>query len=817
MGSIIGGLFSAGYNLDDLDSILTNASWDEFFSLEKTDRNELFVDQKITEDKAIFALRFDGLEPIIPTALNTGQKVSNFLNILAINAPLHTNSSFDDDLLYNFRAVSTDLLQGKQVVLGSGSLSKALRASSSVSFFLAPVKWDSLLLVDGGLVANIPVSIAQKQGCDYIIASNTTSPLRKIANLVYPWEIADQIVSIPMKIINRQQLDSADFVIEPDLKDVDNLDFTNIPNLIKRGYEAALNSIDQIKSGIKEKFLQELNMKEVVYPSLALDEHPNYWENKIFNELKREPRVTNKLLLYYLQELIVKEDLDDLDAGVIDKSNRQLLKIKYQTHPIINNISLDTLTLLNHSSVMEYLKPLIGRSYNSKTLLDSLLKIIRFYRKLGYSLASVDSLQFDKISGSLFIKISEGMVENIKVLGNDNTNTSIITREFPIKAGSYFSYKNAEQGLRNLTSINLFENIELKSEKKSNKNTVVIKLDEKIPRVLRFGLRIDNENLTQASIDLRDENLLGSGTEMGIILSGGVRNRSFIIEHRANRIFDTYLTYKIRAFRNFNDVNVYRDDSTGSDRKFSRSKISEYRQIFTGASLAIGAQIEKFGNIYFEWIFKEDEIKNKIDFPSQETYKSTLSSFKWGFSIDSQNKFPFPTNGFLINSYYETALNILGGNVSYTKFAFDYKSFFTLDEIHTFSPRFSIGFADKTLPLSQQFELGGHYSFFGLRDYEYRGRQIFLTSLEYRFKLPFKIFFDSYFKLRYDLGSIWKNQEEIRFKDLRHGIGATISLDSPIGRADFSVGRSFMLKKTLPENTISWGPIFFYFTIGYYY
>jgi NTE family protein len=67
------------------------------------------------------------------------------------------------------------------------------------------------------------------------------------------------------------------------------------------------------------------------------------------------------------------------------------------------------------------------------------------------------------------------------------------------------------------------------------------------------------------------------------------------------------------------------------------------------------------------------------------------------------------------------------------------------------------------------------------------------------------------------LGNTWAEQEQIRFKDLRHGIGGAISFDTPIGPAEFAVGRSFLFRKDLPENPISWGDVLFYFSIGYYY
>jgi NTE family protein len=111
--------------------------------------------------------------------------------------------------------------------------------------------------------------------------------------------------------------------------------------------------------------------------------------------------------------------------------------------------------------------------------------------------------------------------------------------------------------------------------------------------------------------------------------------------------------------------------------------------------------------------------------------------------------------------------------------------------------------------------LGGQYSFFGAHENEFRGRQIFLTSLMYQYRLPIKIFFDTYMSFRYDLGSTWEVQEQIRFKDLRHGIGGSLSFDTPIGPADFSIGRSFVISQGLKEGSFVWGDILFYFSIGH--
>ncbi len=87
--------------------------------------------------------------------------------------------------------------------------------------------------------------------------------------------------------------------------------------------------------------------------------------------------------------------------------------------------------------------------------------------------------------------------------------------------------------------------------------------------------------------------------------------------------------------------------------------------------------------------------------------------------------------------------------------------------------------------------------------------------MEYQFYLPVKIFFDTYFKIRYDLGGIWKNAASIKFNELRHGAGITIAFDTPIGPADFSIGRSFYIRNDLLKKPLSLGPFMFYFAIGY--
>ncbi|MCL6100440.1 MAG: BamA/TamA family outer membrane protein [Bacteroidetes bacterium] len=815
MGGVVGGLYSAGYSLNDLDSILQRTTWNDLFSPQQSSRKELFVDQKISEDRAIVSFRLDGFKFVIPTSISSGQRAANFLNLLAINAPLQSTKSFDD-FKYKYRAVSSDLVTGNEVILDKGLLGVAMRATSSVSFVLPPVKDDSLMLVDGGLVANIPAVETRKAGADIVVAVDCVSPLYSDKDLIYPWIIADQIVSIPMQKLNNQQLSTADFVVRPELDRRKNSDFDNLKSVIKSGYDAAKPIAQKIKKNFVQKLEAAFSNKEKFYKNLVPGDSTNKLDESFVHPFYGRDSVSSGELLYALYKKQSEGGWKNLSIDIDERDGKSFVTLDAVKNPIVTKINLEGVEVGNEGLIYDLFDGLINKPYDAMRTFNSALDALRYYKNDGYSLARIDNISFDEKTGVLSVRFSEGLINELTVVGNTKTREEIITREFPLKAGDYFKYSLAEKGLANLRSTNLFDQAEVIVSEKDNKNNVAIKVTEKISRVLRLGLRIDNENQAQLSFDLRDENFNGSGQELGAIFSGGLRNRTLILEQRANRVFDSYLTYKIQAFHEFNDVNVYKDDTLRTENEFHRKKTGEYRQIYYGGSFGIGTQVERFGNLFVEARYQRDEVKNKYDYYGP-TYKMDISSLRFSMYIDSQNEYPYPTSGFLIKAYYETAQTALGGDIGYTKFYFDYKNIFSFKNNNTWSLRAVIGTADNTLPLSEQFSFGGQNSFFGLRDNEYRGRQILLASLEYRYKLPVQLFFDTYLKLRYDLGSIWAERQQIRFKDLRHGIGATVSFKTPIGPADFSLGQSFYFKNTFSNNAIVWGDTFFYFTIGYYY
>ena len=113
MGSIIGGAYASGYTVDEMDSIVINTDWDRLLSINNSsERRELFIDQKINEDRSLFTLRLNGFSPVLPTSFNEGLRLSNLFNTVMFIAPVISNDGFDS-LLVRYRAICTNLVDGR--------------------------------------------------------------------------------------------------------------------------------------------------------------------------------------------------------------------------------------------------------------------------------------------------------------------------------------------------------------------------------------------------------------------------------------------------------------------------------------------------------------------------------------------------------------------------------------------------------------------------------------------------------------------------------------------------------------------------------
>ena len=156
-----------------------------------------------------------------------------------------------ENLKIPFAAVATDLNRGTSVVLDKGSVARAVRASSAIPGVFNPVEYQGRLLVDGGVIDNIPVSVAREKGADIVIAVDISENVVNfnITNIV---DVMLQSITIMGAVNAKTRKKEADVLISPKVGDVGMMDFTQKKRCMLAGIEATQKMMPEIKAKIEE-------------------------------------------------------------------------------------------------------------------------------------------------------------------------------------------------------------------------------------------------------------------------------------------------------------------------------------------------------------------------------------------------------------------------------------------------------------------------------------------------------------------------------------------------------------------------------------
>jgi len=240
MGAVVGGLYASGLSGRDIEKLLNSVDWQDAFR-DRPRRADLGFRRK-EEDRDYLVnlpLGIQGRRLVIPMGLVQGQKLTQLLRQATL--PVAGVTEFDR-LPTRFRAVATDLETGAAVVMESGDLTTALRASMSAPGFLAPVDRNGRLLVDGGLVENLPIDVVRGMGVDVLIVVDAGFPLQTRDKLTSLTSVSNQALAILVRRdADRQRatLTPRDILLQPSLGQLSSFDFSAVGRLVQLGEDAA--------------------------------------------------------------------------------------------------------------------------------------------------------------------------------------------------------------------------------------------------------------------------------------------------------------------------------------------------------------------------------------------------------------------------------------------------------------------------------------------------------------------------------------------------------------------------------------------------
>lgn len=240
MGAIVGGLYATGMTANELEEAIRTIDWIDIFN-DKPKREDRDFRRKLDDEGFLvrYKLGFKDGSFQAPRSAIDGQKLHFALRTLARRAAGTDNF---DNLAIPFRAVAADIETGNSVVLGSGDLVNAMRASMAVSGIFPPVEIDGRLLVDGGLTNNVPIDVARQMGADIVIVVGFPEELKKRKDLNSAVDIVLQSLDLLIMQNSRYQLKSLrpdDLYIVPALGDIGAGSFDKAAEAIPIGEAAA--------------------------------------------------------------------------------------------------------------------------------------------------------------------------------------------------------------------------------------------------------------------------------------------------------------------------------------------------------------------------------------------------------------------------------------------------------------------------------------------------------------------------------------------------------------------------------------------------
>ncbi len=260
MGSIIGGLYAIGYTPEQMDSMV-HRDW-SFLLGDKVPRSEQNMIEREISEKYILSLRFgEGVKMQTSGGLIKGQNLANLFSELTVG--YHDSIDFNH-LPIPFACVAENIVNGDEIDFHSGVLATAMRASMAIPAVFTPVRLDSMVLVDGGVVNNYPVDIARALGADHIIGIDVQSDLKPSEELNSTGSILGQLVNLTGLDLYRRNLKETDTYIKVNVEGYSAASFNAnaIDTLIHRGEvaaEAQMAALMQLKRelGLDSTYLPE--------------------------------------------------------------------------------------------------------------------------------------------------------------------------------------------------------------------------------------------------------------------------------------------------------------------------------------------------------------------------------------------------------------------------------------------------------------------------------------------------------------------------------------------------------------------------------
>lgn len=330
MGSIVGGLYAAGYTGKDIEKIVMDTDFYSLIMDPKTRQETTFFNKSV--DKYLLSVPLKNGKISFPSSISTGQR-----NVYLLKELLKNVSDIGDfsTLPIPFLCVATNLETGNMQVFEKGDLVESILASSAFPSLLEPVKIGDSLYIDGAMTVNYPSKPLKDKGIDIVIGVDLNQPLAKREDLNSIISILNQVIDFGIKKETKNQYNYTDINIKPDLTGITATSYDNKRAILDSGYVEALKYVpilDQLPKRQFERLRSPVNpIYSNVYKidSLVLENNKIFEHNYVVGKMgiKLPSMQTYGSINKMIDKLYATNNYRFINYDIISKNNGNYLKL----------------------------------------------------------------------------------------------------------------------------------------------------------------------------------------------------------------------------------------------------------------------------------------------------------------------------------------------------------------------------------------------------------------------------------------------------------------------------------------------------------
>ena len=506
----------------------------------------------------------------------------------------------------------------------------------------------------------------------------------------------------------------------------------------------------------------------------------------------------------------VESDVSALGStGVFSKITPQLTKVPegvqlfYETesNPVIRGVQITGNTVFT----TQYLTQLLGVTPNSvlnMTMLKArLLDIEHLYMQQGFILFSIPEVTVSE-QGILRVRLSEGVVEDIVLEGNEKTKDYVILRELRYRKGQPFNKFLASRSMERLYNLGFFEDVNMRLLPGRMPHSVVTEIEviEQRTGVATIGAGYSKSDGMMGILEVGENNLRGTGDKINFHweFGGSSRGRNYQISYTRPWINSNGDSLGVSIFDRRSKFEDYNADGVTIATYYKRRKgfnatwarvTSEYRKnYFTLES--VREDYDDYGG----FVFNPNVPTTVRAYWQQAIFNNfgRTNSFTFSHVYDSRDNYFAATKGRRLSATFQYGGHGLGGKYDFFKLSLEGRFYKGLPNGHTIALRLKGGYIYGDSSYNNLFTLGGSDSLRGYEDYQFKGEKMYSATLEYRIPIAKKI----EGVLFTDIGNAWGvDAEKVPwYQDstkVRTSYGAGLRIQTPIGpvRIDYGYGK----------------------------